>query len=270
MISAETRERFIAWINLHRPSTVDITGGAPEIIPGFREIVIAARACGARVIDRCNLVVLDEPEQTDLAQFLSQHQVMVVASMPCYLKDNVDAQRGKGTYDRSIAGLQKLNSYGYGQKSELPLNLVYNPGGIGLPPRESELESSYRERLKADWNIDFTTLWCLANVPITRWRRHLERINKLHAYEERLEQAYNPATLDGLMCKSTLSVDYQGRLYDCDFNQALGLHLGGKAPRFLWEITPNDVSHGDIAMGRHCLACTAGCGSSCSGAVRRD
>ena len=269
MLSAETRDRLIAWIELHRPQTIDLTGGAPEIIPGFRDLVIAARRVGATVIDRCNLAVLDEPGQEGLAEFLADHQVMVVASMPCYLKDNVDAQRGKGTYDRSITGLQRLNALGYGRDPRLPLNLVYNPGGIGLPPKESDLEPSYRERLKQDWDIEFTRLWCLANVPITRWRRHLERIGKLDAYETRLEQAYNPANLDGLMCRSTLSVDYQGRLFDCDFNQALGLNLSGGETRFLWDVIPADVSGTTIAMDRHCLACTAGCGSSCTGAVTK-
>ncbi len=269
MISAETRDRLIAWIETHRPTTVDLTGGAPELIPGFRDLVIAAHRVGAKVIDRCNLAVLDEPGQEDLAQFLAHHQVMVVASMPCYLKDNVDAQRGKGTYDRSIAGLQRLNAVGYGRDPRLPLNLVYNPGGIGLPPRESDLEPSYRERLKQDWDIDFTRLWCLANVAITRWRRHLERLGTLDAYEERLEKAFNPTTLEGLMCRSTLSVDYQGRLFDCDFNQALGLPLNGGAPRYLWKVVPADVDGTTIAMDRHCLACTAGCGSSCTGAVTK-
>jgi radical SAM/Cys-rich protein len=269
MMTVETRDRFVAWITKHRPESVDLTGGAPELIPGFRELVIAARHYGATVIDRSNLAVLDEPGQEDLAQFLANHQVMVVASMPCYLKDNVDAQRGKGAYDRSIAGLQRLNAVGYGRDPLLPLNLVYNPGGIALPPREGDLEPAYRERLKQDWDIDFTKLWCLANVPITRWRRQLERLGKLNQYQQRLEQAYNPETLSGLMCRSTLSVDYQGKLYDCDFNQALGLGLGDGSARYLWDVTPADVFGTTIAMDRHCLACTAGCGSSCTGAVAK-
>ncbi len=269
MMNTETCARIIDWMTQHRPTIVDLTGGAPELIPGFREIVIAARQINATIIDRCNLAVLDEPNQADLATFLADNQVMIVASMPCYLQDNVDAQRGKGTYDRSIAGLKKLNAIGYGRDSNLPLNLVYNPGGIALPPPESNLEPAYRERLKKDWDIDFTHLWCLANVPITRWRKHLERNNTLSTYEARLEQAYNPATLPGLMCRTTISVDYQGRLFDCDFNQALGINLGGKEPQYLWDVTPDELSSGDIAMASHCLACTAGCGSSCTGSVTK-
>jgi radical SAM/Cys-rich protein len=267
MVDGDTVERFIAWIARHRPATVDLTGGAPELIPGFRRLVVQARATGCTVIDRCNLTVLDEPGQEDLAGFLAAHRVTVVASMPCYLQDNVDAQRGRGTYDRSIAGLRALNAVGYGRTPGLPLYLVYNPGGIALPPAQAALEPDYRRRLKQDWGIDFTALWCLTNVAITRWRRHLERLGQLAAYEARLEQAFNPATLPGLMCRTTLSVDWRGRLYDCDFNQAIDLPLGGNPPRHLWELAPDDLVDARVAMGRHCLACTAGAGSSCTGAV---
>jgi len=257
-------ERVATWIQRHRPPTVDLTGGAPELIPGFRRLVATARNAGCAVIDRCNLAVLDEPGQEDLADFLAAHQVTVVASMPCYLAENVDAQRGKGTYDRSIAGLRTLNRLGYGR--ELPLYLVYNPGGASLPPAQAALEADYRTRLRIDWGIEFTGLWCLANVPITRFAAFLQRQGKLDSYWDILLNAYNPATLDGLMCRTTLSVDWTGRLHDCDFNLALGLDLGGAA-RHLWEITPDDLPDQPVAMARHCLACTAGCGSSCTGAV---
>ncbi len=268
MITPEVRERIIAWITTHRPAVVDCTGGAPELIPGFRAIVLAARAVGSHVIDRCNLAVLDEPGQEDLAQFLASQQVAVVASLPCYLADNVDRQRGKGTYDRSIAGLQSLNAAGYGRNPALPLHLVYNPGGASLPPAQSGLEAAYRQRLKDDWDIEFTDVWCLANVPITRFRRFLLAKGRLEAYEELLRTHYNPATLDHLMCRSTLSVDHTGRLFDCDFNLALGLDLGDQsAPRYLWDLQPKDLLHAPIATRSHCLACTAGCGSSCTGAL---
>jgi radical SAM/Cys-rich protein len=267
-MSAEVLDRVIAWISTHRPPIVDLTGGAPELIPGFRQLVQAARASGAQVIDRCNLAVLDEPGQEDLATFLASHQVMVVASMPCYLMENVDRQRGKGTYDRSIAGLRTLNAVGYGRHDHLPLNLVYNPGGASLPPAQEQLESAYRERLREDWDIAFTSLWCLANVPITRFRAHLLRIGKLEAYEALLRERFNPATLDSVMCRSTLSVDHNGQLYDCDFNLALGLNLGDlDHARYLWDLTPQDLRQAPIAMRSHCLACTAGCGSSCTGSV---
>jgi radical SAM/Cys-rich protein len=268
MIAADTLEKIMVWITQYRPVTVDLTGGAPELIPGFRRLVTHARTCGATVIDRCNLAVLDEPGQEDLGTFLAQQQVQIVASLPCYLKENVDAQRGKGTYDRSIRALQQLNKFGYGRDPKLPLYLVYNPGGIGLPPKESDLEKDYRARLKQDWDIDFTHLWCLTNVPITRWRTYLERQGKLAQYEEKLRDNYNPATLDGLMCRSTLSVDWRGRLYDCDFNQALDLDMPGGV-RYLWDISPDNLTNQPISMDQHCLACTAGCGSSCSGSVTK-
>ncbi len=267
VLSDPVRERIEAWITEHRPAVVDLTGGAPELIPGFRALVQAGRAVGAEVIDRCNLAVLQEPGQEDLAEFLAGHRVHVVASMPCYLAENVDRQRGKGTYDRSIAGLRQLNAVGYGRDPGLPLHLVYNPGGIGLPPAQAALEADYRARLKADWDVDFTGLWCLANVPITRFRRFLAAGGRLEAYQERLREAYNPATLPGLMCRTTLSVDHRGRLHDCDFNLALDLPLADGPVRHLWEVTPGELTGAPVAMRDHCLACTAGCGSSCTGAV---
>lgn len=266
-MAPEVLVRILAWIKQHRPPVLDLTGGAPELIPGFRELVRAGRAIGAEVIDRCNLAVLQEPGQEDLADFLAAQQVHVVASLPCYLAENVDKQRGKGAYDRSIQGLRALNEVGFGLRPELPLHLVYNPGGIGLPPPQAKLEADYRRRLQEDWGIAFTGLWCLANVPITRFRKHLERNGRLAEYEDRLRHAYNHATLPGLMCRSTLSVDHRGRLYDCDFNLAIDLNLADGPVRHLWELAPEELVDRPIAMRSHCLACTAGCGSSCTGAV---
>lgn len=270
-MSELVRERVIDWIRRHRPTTVDLTGGAPELIPGFRDLVAAARTAGCQVMDRCNLAVLDEPGQKDLAVFLATHQVQVVASMPCYLADNVDKQRGRGTYDRSIAGLQQLNAVGYGRRDDLPLHLVFNPTGATLPPEQGPLQDAYRLRLKADWDIDFTDLWCMANVPIKRFRQYLKRQGQLEQYEQLLQNAYNPATLNHLMCRSTLSVDHEGRLYDCDFHLALDLPLSGaSAAPLLWDIEPASLTDQPVPMGSHCLACTAGCGSSCTGAVVND
>ncbi|HEX5053102.1 MAG TPA: arsenosugar biosynthesis radical SAM (seleno)protein ArsS [Planctomycetota bacterium] len=267
-MSAAVRERVIAWIREHRPRTVDLTGGAPELIPGFRELVAAARAAGCVVMDRCNLAVLDEPGQQDLAAFLAEHRVVVVASMPCYLQENVDKQRGRGTYTRSIAGLRQLNAHGYGHRPELPLHLVYNPGGPSLPPEQQALQASYKERLLADWGVHFHELWCLTNVPITRFRQSLQRTGQLESYEDLLWRSFNATTLDHLMCRSTLSVDHEGRLYDCDFNLALDLPLGGVDDgRRLWHVRPADVEQGPVPMASHCLACTAGCGSSCTGTL---
>lgn len=269
MMAPAVLARVQDWIAQHRPAVVDLTGGAPELIPGFRDLVLAGRAVGAEVIDRCNLAVLQEPGQEDLASFLAANRVHVVASMPCYLAANVDGQRGKGTYDRSIQGLRQLNAVGYGLRDDLPLHLVYNPTGAGLPPAQEALEPDYRRRLRDDWGIAFTGLWCLANVPIQRFRRFLEQTGKLELYERRLREAYNPATLDGLMCRTTLSVDHEGRLYDCDFNLAIDLPLADASPRHLWDVTPAELDGSAVAMRTHCLACTAGCGSSCTGATAR-
>lgn len=267
MVSPQTVERLIGWMRRHRPQVVDLTGGAPELIPGFRALVVAARAIGAEIIDRCNLAVLQEPGQEDLASFLAEHRVHVVASLPCYLAENVDKQRGKGTWDRSIQGLKQLNAVGYGLRDDLPLHLVYNPTGAGLPPRQEELEPAYRQRLADDWGIAFTGLWCLANVPIKRFRRFLVQTGKLELYEQRLREAYNPGTLPGLMCRSTINVDHEGRVYDCDFNLALDLPLGDGPVRHLWDLDPATLTGVPVAMRAHCLACTAGCGSSCTGAT---
>jgi radical SAM/Cys-rich protein len=267
MMSSEVRGKVIAWMQRHQPRIVDLTGGAPELIPGFRDLVLAARAIGASVIDRCNLAVLQEPGQEDLAAFLAANSVHVVASMPCYLAENVDRQRGKGAYDRSIQGLRQLNAVGYGIDPALPLHLVYNPGGAGLPPRQEDLEPDYRQRLQVDWGISFTGLWCLANVPIKRFRRFLEHSGKLEQYEQRLRDAFNPGTLSGLMCRSTLSVDHEGRVFDCDFNLALELPLADGPVRHVWDIIPEMLVGTPVAMRSHCLACTAGCGSSCTGSV---
>lgn len=267
-MTGEVRERIIDWIRVHRPPLVDITGGAPELIAGFRELVAAARDAGCEVMDRCNLAVLTEPGQEDLAEFLAGRRVHMVASLPCYLADNVDRQRGRGVYDRSIQGLKILNAHGYGIRPELPLHLVYNPLGPELPPRQEALEPAYRERLRSDWGIEFTGLWCLANVPVTRFRRRLGHTGELQAYEKLLRDSFNPGTLDRLMCRTTVSVDHEGRLFDCDFNLAVDLPMGGfSGRRRLWEIAPEDLTGRSVAMRDHCLACTAGCGSSCNGAV---
>ncbi|GAB4141558.1 MAG: arsenosugar biosynthesis radical SAM protein ArsS [Planctomycetota bacterium] len=266
-MSAEVRARVIDWIALFRPRTVDLTGGAPELIEGFRELVDASRAAGCRVLDRCNLAVLDERGQEDLASFLAARQVEVVASLPCYSPENVDRQRGKGTFDRSIRGLRALNAEGYGRRPDLPLHLVFNPTGPSLPPDQRSLERDYRARLKADFDIDFTDLWCLANVPIRRFARHLERQGQAEAYENLLRSAYNEATLDGLMCRTTLSVDHEGLVYDCDFHLAMDIPIGGGSRRRIWDIDPASLEGDAVPMGPHCLACTAGAGSSCTGAV---
>ena len=247
---------------------LDLTGGAPELNPQFRRLVRGARALGRRVIDRCNLTILLRPGQEDAAQFLADHQVEVVASLPCYTRETVERQRGRGVFGMSIEALQRLNTLGYGQAgSQLALHLVYNPAGATLPPSQAELEARYREELHELFGIAFHRLLTLANMPIKRFARQLEREGRHAAYLALLANHFNPATLPELMCRSLLSVDHAGRLYDCDFNQALGLPLPGPE-RSLWDVQDLGALEGrPVATAAHCLGCTAGAGSSCGGAL---
>jgi len=251
-------------------------GGAPELNRQFGRMVVAARAAGARVIDRCNLTVLSEAGQEGLDEFLAQQQVEVVASLPCYSKDNVDAQRGEGVFERSIEGLQRLNKLGYGQGgTELILNLVYNPLGPYLPPSQTDLEREYRRILGERFGVVFNRLFTIANMPIQRFGSMLISRGEFAGYMQLLRDAYRPENVDGVMCRSLISVDWEGNLYDCDFNQMLGLPLGGKSPasprRHLRDLLRDDDGKFDraaIAVADHCYGCTAGQGSSCGGALR--
>ena len=268
-MSAATVDRLIALMAATpQIAQLDITGGAPELNPNFRRLVQAGRALGARVIDRCNLTVLLEPGQEDLVAFLADQRVEVVASMPCYLEENVDRQRGRGVYERSIEGLRRLNAAGYGEPgSGLTLDLVYNPGGPFLPPPQEALEADYKARLAAV-DVRFDRLLTITNMPIARFRHDLQRSRRLEAYEELLERSFNPATVPGLMCRSLVSVDWQGRLYDCDFNQMLDLEVDRRVGRTLWDVEAlGELSGRRIVTGDHCFGCTAGCGSSCGGAL---
>jgi radical SAM/Cys-rich protein len=252
--------------------TVDITGGAPELNPSFRFLVRRARSVGCHVIDRCNLTVLFEPGQEDLAEFLAEHHVEIVASLPCYLAENVDMQRGRGVYDRSIAALRRLNALGYGRDTAgLLLNLVYNPVGAHLPPLQETLEADYKRELDERFGLQFNHLYTLANMPISRFAHCLEREGKLDAYHELLASAFNPATLEGLMCRHLISISWDGYVYDCDFNQMLDMRLGNGNVFRLGE-TPaaelvSQVMQREIQVDKHCYGCTAGTGSSCGGAL---
>ncbi|MDK2973403.1 MAG: hypothetical protein PWP23_3158 [Candidatus Sumerlaeota bacterium] len=248
--------------------TLDITGGAPEMAPVFRSLVLAGRSRGKRVIDRCNLTILLEPGYEDLAPFLAANRVDIIASLPCYTVGNVDKQRGDGVFGRSIEALRRLNALGYGAhegNSTPRLDLVYNPGGPSLPPSQATLEADYRLRLRDDFGVRFDHLLCLTNLPIGRFASDLRRQGKLEAYIDLLDEAFNPATVEGLMCRDTLSVGYDGSLYDCDFNQMLGIPLGGGGRRSILDADPAELTRLPIATGDHCLGCTAGCGSSCGG-----
>ncbi len=247
---------------------VDLTGGAPELCPSFRALVRGARGLGRRVIDRCNLTILSEPGQEDLAEFLAEQQVEIVASLPCYQAANVDRQRGRGVFERSIAALRRLNQLGYAQPgSGLVLDLVYNPGGPSLPPAQAGLEASYREQLARDHQIAFDHLFTITNVPIRRFADDLIRAGRYEAYMSLLVEHFNPATVDALMCRTTLSVAWDGQLHDCDFNQMLDLPLPGRI-RSLRDLTDLAALDGEpVAVASHCFACTAGAGSSCGGAL---
>ncbi len=265
MMNAEDAHRVGAWITEHRPEIVDITGGAPELSGHFRYFVETARAAGAHVIDRNNLTIIETKPFAWLPEYLAEHGVEVIASLPCYTAENVDAQRGDGVFAQSIAALRKLNAVGYGTR--LPLNLVYNPLGAKLPGPQAELESDYKEALQRDFGIVFHALFTITNQPIARFAEDLRAHGQWDAYLELLANSFNPATVDALMCRSTLSVGWRGELFDCDFNQMLGMQLRNGRPLFLWDVTPVDLEERAIATGFHCLACTAGCGSSCTGAT---
>ena len=249
--------------------TLDLTGGAPELHPDFRELVRAARALGVKVIDRCNLTILFEPGQEGLAEFLAEHEVEVVASLPCYSMDNVDRQRGKGVFDKSIAGLQRLNALGYGREgSGRVLNLVYNPQGAVLPPPQPALEADYKRELGAHFGIVFNSLYALANMPIQRFGSMLISKGQFNGYIRLLKDNHRDANLAQVMCRALISVDWLGRLYDCDFNQQLDLPMGGGAeagPRHLRDLLQADADGAPIRVAEHCYGCTAGNGSSCGG-----
>lgn len=249
---------------------LDLTGGAPELHPQFRELVVKARALGVKVIDRCNLTILFEPGQEGLAEFLAANDVEVVASLPCYSMENVDAQRGDGVFDKSIAGLQVLNQLGYGQSgSGRVLNLVYNPQGPTLPPNQQRLEADYRRELMAHFGIVFNSLFALANMPIQRFGSTLISKGQFDDYLALLKGSYSEANLSSVMCRSLVSVDWQGYLYDCDFNQQLGLGLpsAGDQRADLTTLLSRNLQGQPIRVAGHCYGCTAGQGSSCGGAL---
>lgn len=270
-MSADTVNAVIDFIDASPAiMTLDLTGGAPEMNANFRRLVKAARARGLRVIDRCNLTILEEPGHEDLARFLAEMGVEVVASLPCYLEDNVDRQRGNGVFAASIRGLQRLNALGYGVPgSGLLLNLVYNPQGPVLPPPQSALEGAYREHLGAEFGIRFNELFTLANMPIKRFGSMLVSKGQFHDYMRTLRDAHRADNLAAVMCRSLVSVDWQGYLYDCDFNQQLDMPIASEAhPRLhLRDATAETLAGGAIRVADHCYGCTAGQGSSCGGAL---
>ena len=271
MMSRETLADVLAFIKLASIRTLDVTGGAPELHPQFRELVSRARELGVHVIDRCNLTILEEPGHEDLAEFLAANAVEVIASLPCYTAELVDRQRGKGVYDLSIRALRKLNALGYGR--ELVLNLVYNPQGPSLPPPQEQLEEDYKRVLGESFGVRFNRLYTLANMPIQRFGSTLISKGQFNQYMELLHGAHREENLGSVMCRTLVSVDWQGYVYDCDFNQMLDLPLpladrAGRGKRVqLSELIGRDLSGNPIAVRDHCYGCTAGQGSSCGGAL---
>lgn len=267
-MSRETVEAVIAFLRTGSVSTLDLTGGAPELNPHFRELVAHARALGLHVMDRCNLTILEEPGHEDLATFLAQHEVEVVASLPCYLEDNVERQRGQGVFKASLAALRRLNALGYGRGGGLRLDLVYNPQGAVLPPAQEGLERDYRRHLGERYGVTFDALYVLTNMPIQRFGSTLISKGAFEEYLALLKNAYQPQNLENVMCRSLVSVDWRGYLYDCDFNQMLGLPLGWRGrPTHIRELASAGLAGADITVMDHCYGCTAGQGSSCGGAL---
>ncbi len=248
--------------------TIDLTGGAPEMNPYFKKLVIAAKKLNLEVIDRCNLTIFFEPGHETLPEFLKEHQVHVIASMPCYTKDNVDKQRGRGVFDKSIEGLKRLNSLGFGvDGTGLILDLVYNPGGAFLPGDQKKLENDYKRELKSFFNLEFNQLYTITNMPIKRFLDDLNRQGKYEDYMNLLVNNFNPHAADSVMCKTLISIGWDGQIYDCDFNQMLEMPANYKKTT-LWDIDKlSDFQNKNIALGDHCYGCTAGAGSSCGGAL---
>jgi radical SAM/Cys-rich protein len=289
-MTRETAKAVVRFMDAAKVTTLDITGGAPELNPNFKYLVIEAKLRNLRVIDRCNLTVFYENGMADLPDFFARRQVEIVASLPCYQEQNVDKQRGRGTFHKSIEALKWLNDLGYGKKKELVLNLVYNPVGPHLPPAQKKLEEDYKNKLYADFGIVFNELYTITNMPVTRYAKYLKAFNQYDAYAELLINSFNLSTVEGLMCVSTLSVGWDGRLYDCDFNQMLGMPIrlgppqaglaqgngersrtmqmrNGK-PLTISDVQLKDLNNWEIFTGNHCFGCTAGAGSSCQGALQ--
>lgn len=271
LMDLATIECVLAYVDKHQVKVLDLTGGAPEMNPHFRYLVTAARQRGVAVIDRCNLTILLEPGYEDLAQFLAQQQVIITASLPCYDQDNVEKQRGKGVYNSSIEALQRLNKLGYGRDETLQLNLVYNPVGASLPPPQLPLEADYKRELKSRFGIDFNQLFTITNMPISRFGSVLMAHGEFNRYMALLKNNFSDENLATVMCRNLLSVDWQGFVYDCDFNQMLDLPLAVLAKKVnkihLADLLNDDLTGNEITIGDHCFGCTAGQGSSCGGAL---
>ncbi|MDH5612323.1 MAG: arsenosugar biosynthesis radical SAM protein ArsS [Gammaproteobacteria bacterium] len=268
LMSAETINTVIQFIKQHQIKTLDLTGGAPEMNPNYRQLVLAAQALDVHIINRCNLTILEEQGYEWLADFLAENNVEVVASLPCYLEENVNAQRGKGVFEKSIAGLKKLNAAGYGKQDNLKLNLVFNPQGASLPPPQNVLEQDYKKVLFDKFDVEFNHLFTITNMPIKRFGSTLLSKGTFDNYMQLLKNSYDDGNLEGLMCRTMISVDWQGDVYDCDFNQMLNLKSNFNQGKVnLVDLMAFDFTRSNVIVMDHCYGCTAGQGSSCGGAL---
>jgi radical SAM/Cys-rich protein len=272
IVSGETIDRIIDWFGQTEIPTLDLTGGTPEMVPDFRRLVESVRRFDRprRVMDRLNATIINESGYEWVAEFLAEHRVEIVASMPCYEPENVNQQRGDGVFDSSITAFQKLNALGYGSDPELQLQFVYNPNGAFLPPDQAGLEADYKREMQEHFGIVFNRLYCIANMPIARFASYLKRQDQLADYQQLLKDAFNPGTVDGLMCRNTINVSWRGEIFDCDFNQMMKLPLearGDAGTLHLWDLDPATFAEIPIRTGQHCFGCTAGSGSSCGGSI---
>ncbi len=275
LCASPERTEAMSWATMERVieaaaaqgAMVDLTGGSPELNPHFRRLCAALRGNGNEVQVRTNLTVLLEPGMEDLPRFFRERAIRLVASMPCYTEENVRAQRGQGVYEKSIEAIRRLNAEGYGTEPGLQLNLVYNPGGPSLPPDQPELEEDYRRELGEKSGISFTNLLTITNIPLGRFGEELRRRNRQEGYRRLLRDAFNARTVEGLMCRHQISIGWDGTLYDCDFNLALGWPVDHGAPTHIDRFDSEALSRRRIVTGEHCFGCTAGCGSSCAGAL---
>lgn len=267
-MSGETMDRVVELAETVKPNLVDITGGAPELNPHLKDFVLALRQRGYAVQVRTNLSVMDEDGYTDFPEFFAENKIGLVASLPCYLEENVSKMRGSQCFPRSLNILRKLNALGYGEKPDLTLDLVFNPGvGTSLPPSQAMLEGAYKKEMKERYDIVFSRLLTITNVPIGRYLEELKQVGSDKEYMDVLATAFNPATVDGLMCRHQVNIGWDGRLYDCDFNQALGLPVNHGTPDHIDQFDLEQMVHRQVVTGAHCFACTAGAGSSCGGAL---
>lgn len=268
----EMIDKIIAWFEKTDIPTLDLTGGTPEMVPGFRRLVDSVRAFDQPrvVMTRLNATIINELGYEWIPEYHASHKITIIASMPCYCPKNVNEQRGEGVFDSSIKAFQKLNALGYGRDPELPMHFVYNPNGAALPPDQKELEADYKREMKQHFDIDFNDLYCITNMPIARFATYLKRNGQLEEYNQLLRESFNATTVEGLMCRDTINSSWTGEVFDCDFNQMLKMGLKDKTsqePLMVWDIDPNTFHEIPILTGNHCFGCTAGHGSSCGGSL---